>query len=143
MGRKLGLHLESDGATFCLWQPSKWDNSKWRVQGIDQFVDSLCFRASYVSHANTWLTLRRQKLSGTRNRAVVAALYIYSSYSPFEDMVNRYMTDDVPITPITSMDQVNGLGNDSLVLLTNSTQYDRPMPVNFSVLHDVTLLDGP
>lgn len=74
---------------------------------------------------------------------MVAALYIYSSYSPFEDMVNRYMTDDVPITPITSMDQVNGLGNDSLVLLTNSTQYDRPMPVNFSVLHDVTLLDGP
>ena len=82
-------------------------------------------------------------LSGPKTRAVVAALYIYSSYSPFEDMVNRYMSEGIPITPITSMDQVNGVDNYSFVSLTNSTQHDRHLPVNISVLHDVMLLDGP
>ena len=72
----------------------------------------------------------------------MAALYVYSSYSPFEDMVNRYMTDGVPITPIISMDQVNVVDNYSFVLLTNSTHFDRHPPVNFSMLHDVILLDG-
>ena len=72
----------------------------------------------------------------------MAALYVYSSYSPFEDMVNRYMTDRVPIAPIISMDQVKGVNNYSFVLLTNTTQHDRQLPVNFSVLHDVILLDG-
>ena len=55
------------------------------------------------------------------------------------------MSDGFPVTPIISMDQVNGtngVDNHSLVLLTNSTQYDRHLPVNFSVLHDVILLDG-
>ena len=71
-----------------------------------------------------------------------AALYVYSSYSPFEEMVNQYMREGVPITPIISMDQVNGVDNHSFLLLTNSTQYDQQLPVNFSVLHDVILLDA-
>ena len=52
------------------------------------------------------------------------------------------MSDGIPVTPIISIDQVNGVDNYSLVLLTNSTQYDRHLPLNFSVLHDVILLDG-
>lgn len=98
---------------------------------------------SSVSRAHSWLTPRWQTPSGQRNGAVVAALYVYSSYSPFEDMVNRYMSEGVPIKPIISMDQVTGVDNDSLVFLTNSTQYDRHLPVNISALHNVILLDGP
>ena len=33
--RKLGLHLNPDADTFRLWQPSKWDKSKWRIHGFD------------------------------------------------------------------------------------------------------------
>ena len=58
-------------------------------------------------------------------------------------MVNGYMSGGIPITPITSMDQVNGADNYSFVFLTNSTQHDRHVPVNISVLHDVMLLDEP
>ena len=77
--------------------------------------------------------------SGPKNREVVAALYVYSSYSPFEDVVNGYMSGGVPITPIISMDQVDGVKNYSSVFLTNSTRYDWHLPVNISVLHDVIL----
>ena len=80
--------------------------------------------------------------SGPKNRELVAALYVYSSYSPFEDVVNRYMSDGVPITPIISIDQTKGVDNYSSVFLTNFTQLDRHLPVNISVLHDVILLDG-
>ena len=79
---------------------------------------------------------------GPKTGAVVAALYVYSSYSPFEDMVNQYMSNGISIAPIISMDQVNGVDNYSILSLTNSTQYDRQRPVNTSVLHDVILLDG-
>ena len=56
--RKLGVHLKPDADAFRLWQPSKWDKSKWRIHGFDQYVDSLCFLASSVSQAHTWLTPR-------------------------------------------------------------------------------------
>ena len=81
-------------------------------------------------------------LSDPSNREVVAALYVYSSYSPFEDVVNHYMSSGLPIKPIISMDQVNGVDNLSSVFLTNLTQHDRHLPVNISVLHNVMLLDG-
>ena len=139
---KLGVHLEPDADAFRLWQPSKLDTSKWRLHGFDQYVVSLCFLASSLSHAHARLMLSWQNPSDPRNGAVVAALYVYSSYSPFEDLVNGYMSDGIPITPVVSMDQVNGGDNHSFVLLTNSTHYDRHLPVNFSVLHDVILLDG-
>ena len=66
MERKLGLHLEPDADAFCLWQPSKWDKSKWRIHGFDQYVDSLCVRVSSVSHAHIWLTPRCQTLQAQR-----------------------------------------------------------------------------
>ena len=45
MERNLGVHFGPDADAFRLWQPSKWDKSKWRIHGFDQYVNSLCFRA--------------------------------------------------------------------------------------------------
>ena len=56
-------------------------------------------------------------------------------------MVNLYMSNGIPITPITSMHQVNGMDNTSTLLLTNVTQHDRQLPVDLSMLRDVVLLD--
>ena len=39
MERDLGVHLESDADAFRLWQPSKWDKSKWRIHGFEKYVD--------------------------------------------------------------------------------------------------------
>lgn len=38
-----------------------------------------------------------------------AALYVYSKYSPFEDVVNVYMSEGLPIVPPTSSGQLTGL----------------------------------
>lgn len=72
---------------------------------------------------------------------VSAALYIYSAYSPFEDVLNHYMSKGLPITPITSMDQLDVVGNSSFASLINITREIRHMPVDFSLLRDITLLD--
>ena len=71
----------------------------------------------------------------------MAALYIYSSYSPFENLVNHHMSDGLPITSITSMNQLEGVGNSSSVSLINSTERAPHMPVDISLLRDITLLD--
>lgn len=51
------------------------------------------------------------------------------------------MSEGLPITPVTSMDQLDIAGNASFVSLTNSTRYIRHIPVDFSLLRDITLLD--
>lgn len=71
----------------------------------------------------------------------MAALYIYSAYSPFEDVVNIHMSEGLPISPVTSMDQLDVVGNFSFISLINNTQHIRHMPVDFSLLRDITLLD--
>ena len=80
-------------------------------------------------------------LLGQRTGQTTAALYIYSAFSPFENVVNQYMSTGFPIVPITSMDQMDVVGNDSFVSLINSTQKIRHFPVHFSLLRDITLLD--
>ena len=69
-------------------------------------------------------------------------MYIYTSYSPFEEIVNRYMTYGLPIEPIVSMDHVHSVDNSSFVSLTNITQPDLRLPVDTSVLRNITLLDS-
>lgn len=51
------------------------------------------------------------------------------------------MSTGLPVAPVTSMDQLDVVGNDSFVSLINSTQTIRDMPVPFSLLRDITLLD--
>lgn len=72
---------------------------------------------------------------------MTAALYIYSAYSPFENVVDRYMSEGLPITPIISVDQLDVVGNASFMSLSNSTQHIQHPPVDFSLLRDITLLD--
>ena len=76
-----------------------------------------------------------------RNGELSAALYMYASHSPFESVVNVYMSTGLPITPPVSMDQLDVIGNYSLLALTNGTQDIRHMPVDLSLLRDITLLD--
>lgn len=78
---------------------------------------------------------------GPKNGQIAAALYLYSAYSPFENVVNRYMSDGWPVMPITSMDQLNVPGNSSFESLINSTQRIQHTLVDFSLLRDITLLD--
>ena len=52
------------------------------------------------------------------------------------------MSNGVPIQPTLRPGQQNVVGNSSLEMLTNSTQHDQHMPVDFSVLYDITLLDS-
>lgn len=41
-----------------------------------------------------------------------AALYVYSAYSPFEDVVNTYMTQGYPLVPpVTQNDYIGLLSN--------------------------------
>ena len=47
-------------------------------------------------------------------RLVAAALYVYTSDSPFSILVNSYMSDGSPIIPIVSESQLNTLRNVSL-----------------------------
>ena len=51
------------------------------------------------------------------------------------------MSTGLPINPVTSMDQLGVLGNISFVSLVNSTGKIRHMPLHFSLLRDITLLD--
>ena len=78
---------------------------------------------------------------GQRTGENIAALYIYSVFSPFENVVNEHMSTGLPIVPVTSLDQMDVVGNVSFVSLINSTQKIRHMPVHFSLLRDITLLD--
>ena len=79
--------------------------------------------------------------SGQRTGRASAALYIYSAFSPFEGLVNVHMSEGLPITPVTSMDQQDVIGRSSFVSLTNSTRQIQHMPVDFSLPRDITLLD--
>lgn len=72
----------------------------------------------------------------------LAALYIYSSYSPFESAVNRYMSSGLPVTPGVAQGQQSDLNNTSFESLTNDTQHAQQLPVGFTVPHDITLLDS-
>ena len=76
-----------------------------------------------------------------RSGELSAALYMYASQSAFESVVNVYMSTGLPITPPVSMDQLDVIGNYSFVTLTNGTQDIRHMPVDLSLLRDITLLD--
>ena len=51
------------------------------------------------------------------------------------------MSVESAIVPITSMDQLDVVGNASFASLVNSTQHIRHPPVDFSLLRDITLLD--
>ncbi len=81
------------------------------------------------------------KKLGQKTGHITAALYIYSAYSPFENVVNRYMSVGSAIVPITSMKQLDVVGNASFASLVNSTQHIRHPPVDFSLLRKITLLD--
>lgn len=49
-----------------------------------------------------------------RSGEPVAALYVYSAYAPFEDLVNRYMNLGLPIQPESIGSEVNkSLANQS------------------------------
>ena len=87
--------------------------------------------------AHRWTVSQLAKKIGERS----AALYMYSSRSPFESLVNVHMSTGLPITPVFSMDQLDVIGNYSFVALTNGTQEIRHMPVDLSMLRDITLLD--
>ena len=76
-----------------------------------------------------------------KNGELSAALYMYASHSAFEAVVNTHMSTGLPITPPVSMDQMDVIGNYSFVALTNGTQDIRHMPVDLSLLRDITLLD--
>ena len=78
---------------------------------------------------------------GQKNGELSAALYMYASYSAFESVVNAYMSTGLPITPPVSMDQLDVIGNFSFGALANGTQDIRHMPVDLSLLRDITLLD--
>ena len=76
-----------------------------------------------------------------RNGELSAALYMYSPLSPFESVINFYMSTGLPVTPPVSVDQLDVVGNYSLLALTNGTRNIRYMPVDLSLLRDITLLD--
>ncbi|KAM0805816.1 hypothetical protein BDR22DRAFT_187844 [Usnea florida] len=80
-------------------------------------------------------------LINLRNGELSAALYMYSPHSPFESAVNYHMSSGLPVTPPVSVDQLDVIGNFSLRALTNGTQDIRYMPVDLSLLRDITLLD--
>ena len=67
----------------------------------------------------------------------MAALYIYSPDSHFQAVVNRYMSVGLPIAPVTSVAQLGNVGNFSI----NNSQHIRHLPVDFSLLRSITLLD--
>lgn len=92
---------------------------------------------SGIAPSGGYLALNNERGSESQ----IAALYIYSSYSPFENMVNRHMSDGKPITPIASMEQVAGIDGSSSVSLINSTEHAPHMPMEMSLLRDITLLD--
>ena len=52
-----------------------------------------------------------------------------------------HMSTGLPIRPVTSIDQPDAVGNSSFLSLTNDTQHIRHMPLHFSLLRDITLLD--
>ena len=87
--------------------------------------------------AHRWTVSKLDLRNGERS----AALYMYSPYSPFESAVNIHMSTGLPITPPVSMDQLDVIGNYSLLALTNVTQDIRHTPVDLSLLRDITLLD--
>ena len=87
--------------------------------------------------AHRWTVLNL----GQKNGELSAALYMYASHSAFEAVLNIYMSTGLPITPPVSMDQLDVVGNYSFAALTNITQEIRHMPVDLSLLRDITLLD--
>ena len=51
------------------------------------------------------------------------------------------MSNGLPIVPISSISQLDGAANSSLTSVANDTEHIRHMPVDFSLLRDITLLD--
>ena len=51
------------------------------------------------------------------------------------------MSTGLPITPIPPMGQLDGAANSSLTFVANGTEHVRHMPVDFSLLRHITLLD--
>ena len=139
--RKLENCSRPNADTVHMRQPSPTGCPKWRIRAFHQYVAPISYLggpySSWPDHAHRWIVT----ILDQRTRQFSAALYIYSAYSPFEDLLNTHMSEGLPITPVTSMDQLDIAGNASFVSLTNSTRYIRHIPVDFSLLRDITLLD--
>ena len=76
-----------------------------------------------------------------RGTNVVAVLYIWAPYSPFEDAVNMHMSSGIPLVPTTYPGQSGDEGNASFASLINITQQLQHMPLSLSTLGEITLLD--
>ena len=76
-----------------------------------------------------------------KDKRTAAALYIYTSGSPFEDVVNQYMSLGMPIVPPNLESQLRVLGN---YTLSNSSSYSNltAMPILSSLPQDVFFLDS-
>lgn len=124
-----------------MWQSSFRGWSQWRVHAFHQYVAPISFPNVSYSLCTDLTDGQTRKHPGQKTGLVTAALYIFSAYSPFEDVLNRYMSEGLPIIPITSMDQLDVVGNSSFASLINGTREIRHIPVEFSLLRDITLLD--